>query len=483
MTNQRSYLLINPPMDYSTLRKEFSMEAYLPPLGLLYIAKQLEDRDKEVMVVDFVAEPFTEEKLKELLEKTDVVCVTITTQIAASAEKLVAFIKKNAPTIPVIIGGPHCTLQGQQVLQEINADISVMGDGEETINELLDVFEKKKTLADVHGIYYKDQGKIKAGLPGCEIEGLDCIRFPSRHLVQKYSYGKRQIAGVTFFAKGKITSMVTTRGCPFRCRFCVSKSIFKNYRSRSAENVLEELVEIARFYDSVFIVDDNFLSEKKRAERIMDLLIEEKVPLEIWIAGVRVTDADKELFQKMKRAGVKSIEFGIESGNQEILDYYNKKITLDVIRNAVKLSKKTGFLTIGNFIVGAPPETMNHIEDTIRFAKELNLDFAFFYPFMYMKGSALWEDAVKKGIIKENELFVLNNSREGVGNFTIEQFRNKITEAYRRFYFSPRYFLSQLIRQVFVYQNFRIFSTAIKFFLQQKDNSIFEFLDTSGTTD
>jgi anaerobic magnesium-protoporphyrin IX monomethyl ester cyclase len=242
-------------------------------------------------------------------------------------------------------------------------------------------------------------------------------------------------------------------------------------------------VEIARFYDSVFIVDDNFLSEKKRAERIMDLLIEEKVPLEIWIAGVRVTDADKELFQKMKRAGVKSIEFGIESGNQEILDYYNKKITLDAIRNAVKLSKKTGFLTIGNFIIGAPPETINHIEDTIRFAKELNLDFAFFYPFMYMKGSALWEDAVKKGIIKENELFVLNNSREGVGNFTIEQFRNKITEAYRRFYFSPRYFLSQLIRQVFVYQNFRIFSTAIKFFLQQKDNSIFEFLDTSGTTD
>ncbi len=458
------------------------MEAYLPPLGLLYIAKQLEKRDQKVQVVDFVAEPFTEERLQKLLEKTDVACVTITTQIAASAEKLIAFIKKTTPKILVIVGGPHCTLQGQQVLQEIIADISVIGDGEETINEILDVFEKKKTLADVHGIYYRDHGEIKAGLPGYEIEDLDHIHFPSRHLVQQYSYGKRQIAGVTFFAKGKITSMVTTRGCPFRCRFCVSKSIFKNYRSRSAENVLEELEEIAQEYDSVFIVDDNFLSEKKRAERIMDLLIEKKLTLEIWIAGVRVTDADKNLFQKMKKAGVKSIEFGIESGNQEILDYYNKKITLEAIRKAVRLSKKTGFLTIGNFIVGAPTETEKHIEDTVRFAKELNLDFAFFYPFMYMKGSALWEEAVKKGIIKENELFVLNNSRAGLGIFTIEQFRNRITDAYRRFYFSPRYILSQLIRQLFVYRNFRIFSTAIIFFLQQKDNSVFEFLDkTSGT--
>jgi len=479
MPNQRSYLLIDPPMDYSLLRKEFSMEAYLPPLGLLYIAKQLEQRNQTVLLVDFVAEPFSEEKLQKLLEKTDIVCVTITTQIASSAKKLVTYIKKTSPDRMVIIGGPHCTLQRQQVLEEIPADIAVVGDGEETMNEILDVLDKKKTLAEVHGIYYRENGEVKAGLPAYEIENLDQIAFPSRHLVQHYSYGKRQIAGVTFFAKGKITSMVSTRGCPFNCRFCVSKSIFRHYRSRSTENVIQELEEIAEEYDSVFIVDDNFLTEKKRAEHIMDSLIEKKLNLEIWIAGVRVTDADEQLFHKMKKAGVKSIEFGIESGNQDVLDYYNKKITLDQIRTAVTLSKKTGFLTIGNFIVGAPIETEKHIEDTICFAKKLNLDFAFFYPFQYMKGSALWEDAVKKGIIKENELFVMNNSRDGLGIFTIEEFRNKITEAYRRFYFSPRYFFSQLIRQLFVYHNFRIFSTAIKLFLQQKRGSVFEFSDSS----
>ena len=452
------------------------MESYLPPLGLLYIAKQLEKRGCNVTVVDFVAEVFTEEKLKGLLEKTDAVGITITSQIASSAAKLVDFIKKYHPHLPVIIGGPHCTLQGKQVLHEIHADISVVGDGEQTIGEILDVFEGKKKFVEISGIFYRENGEIKAGLPGREIEDLDSIEFPSRHLTKQYSYGKRTIAGVTFFAKGKITSMVTTRGCPFRCRFCVSKSIFKKYRCRSAENVIQEFEQIAREYDSVFVVDDNFLSDKKRAEKIMDLLIEKKINIEIWIAGVRVTDADMDLFKKMKKAGVKSIEFGIESGNQEILDYYDKKITLDAIRKAVRLSKKIGFLTVGNFIIGAPIETEQHIEDTIRFAKELNLDFAFFYPYMYMKGSALWEEAVKQGILKENDLFVMNNSRPGLGNFSPEDSRNTITQAYRRFYFSPRYLLSQLIRQLFVYRNFHVFFAGLKLFLSQKEKSVFHYM-------
>ena len=454
------------------------MESYLPPLGLLYIAKQLEQRGLQVAVIDFTAEPFSEEKLFNSLKNADAVSVTITSQIASSAAQLIAFIKKHAPDLPVIIGGPHCTLQGKTALEEIQADISVIGDGEHTIQELCDVFEKKKLLSEVHGIFYREHGVIKQGLPRCDIEDVDTIEFPARHFTRNYAYGKRMIAGVTFFAKGTITSMVTTRGCPFHCRFCVSKSIFPTYRSRSAENVVRELEEIAREYDSVFVVDDNFLSEKKRAETIMDLLIEKNLGLEIWIAGIRVTDADINLFRKMKQAGVKSIEFGIESGNQEILDYYDKKINLDGIKKAVALSKKTGFLTIGNFIIGAPRETKKHIDDSIRFAKELNLDFAFFYPFMYMKGSALWDEAVNNGVIAQHELFVMNNSREGLGNFTAEEFRNLITEAYRRFYFSPRYIFSQLLRQLFVYHNFRVFSTGLKLFIQQKDATVFDYMQT-----
>jgi anaerobic magnesium-protoporphyrin IX monomethyl ester cyclase len=267
--------------------------------------------------------------------------------------------------------------------------------------------------------------------------------------------------------------MITSRGCPFNCRFCVSKSIFKKCRLRSAENVVEEMQEISKDYDSVFIVDDNFLIDKKRAFKIMDLLIKKNLDLDIWISGVRITDADEDLFKKMKKAKIKSLEFGIESGNQEILDYYNKKITLTQVENAVKLSKKTGFLTVGNFILGAPIETDKHINDTISFAKKLNLDFAFFYGFNFLKGSEIWEDSFKKGKIKEDEMFVPCDSRRGLCNFTPEELRERLHRAAVSYYFNPKYFISQIFRSIFVYKNFRVILAGIKLLIEQKEDTLF----------
>jgi anaerobic magnesium-protoporphyrin IX monomethyl ester cyclase len=469
-----SFLLLNPPMDYTRIRKEFSMEAYLPPLGLLYLATPLERQGHAVSVVDFIAEPYSEERLRPLLSNADVVGISITSQVASSAAMLVDFIKRTAPHVTVVIGGPHVTLQRETTLSEMKADVAVVGEGEATIEDLADALGGGRPLSQVHGVFYREGATVKEGLPAKEIENLDSIPFPSRNYIAQYTYGKREIAGVTFFAKGKITSMVTTRGCPFRCRFCVSKAILKRYRTRSAANVVAELEEIAKDYDSVFIVDDNFLSDKKRAGAIMDLLIERRLPLEIWISGVRVTDADEGLFRKMKQAGVKSLEFGIESGNEDVLKYYNKKITLDDVRKAVRMSKRLGFLTIGNFIIGAPIETPQTVDDTIRFAQEINLDFAFFYPFYFMKGSEIWDDARAAGKIREDELFPSPDSRRGLGNFTPEEFTTMVSSAYRRFYFTPRYIASQLIRQVLVYHNFRVFKAGLKVFLQQPDANIFD---------
>jgi len=467
------FLFINPPVDYEVIKKEYSFEAYMPPLGLLYIASPLEKLGHNVKLIDFVAEQYTNEKLKNEVAGVDVVGITVTSHMASSVSKVTNLIKKFYPNKTVIIGGPHCTIQGKETLNEIKADIAVVGDGEEVILEIVDVLNGKKDLSEVHGIFYREEGKIKNGLPPKEIEDLDSLNFPARHLIKNYTYGRDKISGVTFFARGKITTIMTTRGCPFSCRFCVSKSIFKRCRLRSAENVVKELEEISKEYDSVFAVDDNFLMDKKRAHKIMDLLIEKKLDLDIWVSGVRITDAEEELFKKMKKAGVKSLEFGIESGNQEVLDYYNKRITLEQVRKTVKLSKKIGFLTIGNFILGAPIETDKHINDTISFAKNLNLDFAFFYPFDFLKGSEIWEDAFKKGKIKENEIFVHCDSRRGLGNFTPDELRDREHKALLSFYITPKYILSQFIRSIFVYRNFRVFKAGVKLLLEEKEESLF----------
>ncbi len=465
-------LLINPPIDHDVIKREYSFEAYMPPLGLLYLASSLEKNGHEVKLIDFIAESFNHEKLKEEVLKVDVVGITITSQVATSAKKITDFIKQFEPKKIVIIGGPHCTIQGKETLNEINADISVLGDGEKVILEIFDALNGKKDLSEVNGIFYRVDGKIKEGLPPEEIGDLDSLYFPARHLIKNYNYGKDTITGVTVFARGKITTMITSRGCPFNCRFCVSKSIFKKCHLISAENVVKEMEEISKDYDSVFVVDDNFLMDKRRAHKIMDILIEKNLNLDIWICGIRVTDADEELFKKMKKSGIKSLEFGIESGSQEVLDYYNKKITLKQVEKAVKLSKKIGFLTIGNFIVGSPIETDKHIKDSISFAKKLNLDFAFFNPFYFLKGSEIWEDAHKQGKINENEMFVPCDSSRGLCNFTPEELRERLHEVYVNYYLSYKYLISQFIRSIFIYRNLRVFKAGLKVLLEQKEETL-----------
>jgi len=467
-------LFINPPVDYNVLKKEYSFEAYMPPLGLLYLASPLEKKGHKITVIDFIAEQYSDKKLKEEVSKVDVVGITITSQVASSVKKIIDLIKNFYPKKIVIIGGPHCTIQEQEVLNEMNADISVVGDGERAIVDIVDALNGNSDLSNIHGIFYREKGKIKSGLPSIEIDDLDLLDFPNRNLIKHYSYGKETITGITYFARGNTTTIMTSRGCPFNCKFCVSKSIFKKCRFRSAENVVKELEEISKDYESVFVVDDNFLMDKKKTHKIMDLLIEKNLDLDIWISGVRITDADEELFKKMKKAGVKSLEFGIESGNQEVLDYYNKKITLKQVEKSVKLSKKIGFLTVGNFIIGAPIETDKHINDSISFAKKINLDFAFFYGFSFLKGSELWEDAYKLGKIKENEMFVPCDSRRNLCNFTPEELRERLSRAFLSYYISPKYLISQFIRSIFIYRNFRVFKAGLILLLKQKEGSLFD---------
>lgn len=465
------FLFINPPMDYNAVGKIFTFESYFPPLGIIYLAKVIEDLGHNAEVFDFFAEQFTEEKLKKALSTTDVVCITISSQVSGSVVKIVDFIKKIYPNMPVIIGGPHCTVQGELALKEIKADISVTGEGEVTIVDLVDALNGKKELSKIHGVFYREKEKIKTGLPSIEIEDLDSISFPSRHLLLKYKYGYR--TGIPQLTKGDLTSIITSRGCPFHCTFCISNIISKKYRLRSAENVVAEFHEIQNLgYRSVFVIDDNFLANKKRAIQIMDLMIKENVDLELWIVGSRVDDVEKDLFKKMKKAGVFSLEFGIESGNQDVIDFYNKNITLEKIKKVVKLSNKSGFFTVGNFILGAPIETEKHLRNTIKFAKKLPLDFAYFTPLTYLKGSQIWQKAVDEGKIKPEESFVRADSDRGLGNFTKKDLDDWCIYATRAFYFNPRYLLNQFMKSALYRKNFRLFKSGIDMLFSKEENVI-----------
>ena len=420
-----------------------------PPLGLLYIGAALENNDHKVEIIDLGIENLSEENLNNYLKSIDAVGISVYTNNYEDADNIAKTIKQLQPELPIIIGGPHCTFLKEKSLIDIpEADIAVELEGDEAILDIVEYLIGQKKLADIHGIFYKENGQIKSGKPYKIIKDMDSLLFPARHLVEKYEYGA---FGMGYISKKKFTSMLTSRGCAFRCRFCSRYSnVVKGFgfRQRSAESVVEELKVINEKYNSVAIVDDNFLADAKRSHKIFDMILESDIDLDFLIVGARVDSADSDLYKKMKKAGVNYISYGIESGNQDILDYYNKKITLDQIRNAVNLGRKMGFFLSASLILGAPIETEQHIKNTIKFVLTLPLDTIVARSFYYDMGAELWNEAVKDGKISENEYVVPIDSNRGLGNFTIDEINDYQRKAFKQFYLRPSYIIGQFYRSL-----------------------------------
>jgi len=448
-------LLHVPPLyhRFSSSKQTKTKAITYPPLGLLYIGGVLEKEGHNVDLIDFMAEENPKDLLKKTLPSADVVGISVYTKAYKEAAQIAQSIKKMNPNIPIIIGGPHSTFYPDRALHDIPAaDISVEGEGEEVIKDIMKVLNGTKKISEISGIQYRKGKKIKAGKPAKIIKDLDPIPLPARHLVDKYEYGT--LNNANFYIQ-KFTAFLTSRGCPFKCRFCTRHVLsMKNFRVRSAENVIKELIEVNKNYGSVMIVDDNFLLDKKRANKILDGIIENGLNLEIYIQGARVDSADINLYKKMKKAGVKHLCFGLESGNQDVLNFYNKQITLSQIREAINLSKKMKFFTVGNFILGAPIETKKHIEQTIKFACSLPLDIATFNPLFYQRGSDLWIEAVKNGKLKKDEVSIAD-SRKGLGNFTGEELEKYCEIAVKRFYLRASYIIRLIIKSI-INRNFTI---------------------------
>jgi len=441
------FLLIYPPAIWSSAGQNPTLSgSTVPPLGLLYIAKVLEDNGNKVEIIDYSAENVDRKKLEKSVKSSDAVGLTILTITLSNSKQLIKLIKEMDKNKPVIIGGPHCSLYPEKSLIELDADISVQGDGETVINEISLALQGKKHLSEIPGVYFRDKkNNIKSGPEAKLIKNLDAVSFPSRHLVKKYQYGKMYKPDVK---KEKFTSIITSRGCPHQCKYCTRQFFgMKKYRLRSKENVINELKELKENgYEYVVITDDSFLSNSKRAYQIMDDIVNEKLEFQIFIQGARVDCAEEKLYLKMKEAGVKAISFGIESGNQDILDFYNKKTTLSQIRKAVNLSRKMNFYTMGSFIFGAPFETEKHFENTIKFARSLPLNVAVFFPLEYRAGSELWENAKKEGKINSDEYCVPADLNRELAMFSNEEISLYCQQAQKKFYFRPSYILNEFIQ-------------------------------------
>ncbi len=437
------FLLLYPPPESFFIHTSRVFYGLSPPLGLLYVAKKLQNDGDSVTILDFSAEAFDEQKLINAIQTVDVVGISVLSSSLNEVKKLIQLIRQHVPDLPIIIGGPHCTLCPEKALKETQATICIQGDSEMILTDLKKALHKEKDYLEIPGIYYQTNQGINHGPPAVLTNDLDSIPFPARQLVKHYTYGREYNPHLK---AGEFTSIITSRGCPYNCRFCSRGSItMQRYRTRSTQNIISELKEIKeQGYRHVVFSDDCFPVNKKQASSLFDAIINEDLSLKFSVTATRVDLADDDLYKKMRQAGVTHMQFGLESGNQDVLDFYHKNTTVETIQKAVQLSHDTGFFTIGSFIFGAPFETRDHFNRTLLFAKSLPLDSVSFLPLRYMVGSELWDEAISEGKIAENEYLVPADKNRGLGNYTKEELLEHCMRAQRSFYGRPSFFINLL---------------------------------------
>lgn len=416
-----------------------------PPLGMLYMSGMLESNGHTVKILDFQFEKHPFEAIQQRLANADVVGINADNNGHDVSQLVAAEVRRMDPTVPIVLGGAYCTLRHADALRYIpQANCCVVGEGEYAMLQIVEAVSSNKPLSDIPGVYYREETTIKTGKPPQVITDLDALPLPARHLVARYDYGK---IGRTYLHRPKVTSISTSRGCNFHCRYCV-RHVVKSFRQRSADSVAREILGLDSKYGSVMIVDDNFLADNRRAHAIMDQLIAGGSSIDLLISGTRVDTVNRALLTKMRRAGVTHIQFGIESASKRILDIYNKNITLEQVRHAVMMSHEEGFFITGSFMLGAPTETAEEMEQTTSFARSLPLDIVLFNVLHYYYGSDLWQEAVSEGNIKEDEHIVYADNARGLSAYSRADLEKRQSKALQRYYLRPSYVGREIVKAI-----------------------------------
>jgi anaerobic magnesium-protoporphyrin IX monomethyl ester cyclase len=415
-------LLINPPQ---TFYPGSEQPAGNLPLGLMYIAAILQKADYNVEILDaFLAATFHKngetitvgmsfERIKQEIQsrKPNIVGISgpFTCQIENSI-KMSNLTKEVDPSILTVIGGPHVTLVSEEFLEEAkDVDIAVTGEGEYTMLEIAQVFDGKKQLSEVRGITYRKNGKAIVNPPRALIENLDDLPYPAYDLVDMELYLNPKKIGYRSF-RDRAISMITSRGCPFNCCFCaVHLHMGRDFRAHSAEYVLKHIEYVVGKFDvkNIYFEDDNLTMDLARFEAICDGLISKKVKIG-WETpnGVRADCLSLNLLKKMKKSGCQSVFFGVESGDQQILDkVICKSLDLSRVVEVAKICKDIGLKTGAFYIIGFPGEKKENMQRTVNFALGLKRDFdvgmhLFIATPSY--GTRLYDECKAKGYIQQD---------------------------------------------------------------------------------
>jgi len=337
------------------------------------------------------------------------------------------------------MGGQHSDIYPEETINLVGIDYIVLGEGEYIFPRLLDIFETKQNPETVKGIVFKKENRIIiTGEPGF-IENLDEIPLPATDFCD---WGKYQCV---LGREDTLTTIMSSRGCSYRCTFCSKPLKARAWRFRSVENIVKEIKQYYRLgIKEIFFFDDNFNADVKRVEAICDEIIKENLKIS-WSFRGRVDTLTYNMLLKCKNAGCHRIHFGVETGTDKGLRKIKKDITIDMVKRSFKLCKKTGITTIANFMIGLPGEKKEDMFKTVDFANSIDTDYAKFQVITPYPKTEFYEEGIKKGIFKTDfwREFAKKPSPGFEPMFWNEYYSREelfdiLKECIKRYYFNPK---------------------------------------------
>ena len=411
---------------------------YTQPLGIAYIASALVKAGYVVEILDSLAERLDnrETAARIAAARPDIAGITAMTPTVKGALEAARLAKEYGAI--TVMGGPQLSALPRETLAHPFVDFGVIGEGETPMVNFVRAIENKKPLHEIGGLVFKDNREIKINQPGIEND-LNSVTPPALKLLNMGLYN-------SILSRGKVTAMISSRGCPYQCGFCAKQPSDRAIRFRDPKLVVDEMEAALGIFGSkeIMFYDDTLTLRREHIFGICNEILSRNLKIS-WIAPTRVNHVTPDLLKLMRRAGCRQLRYGVESGNQSILDLMRKKITLQQVRNAFRWSREAGIETLAFFIIAYPGENKATIKETISFAKELQPDMAEFLLASPLPGTDMFDRAVEdmrvdRGYWRD---FTLLKRDDPIPYFLADA-EEHLARAYRSFFFRPSYLIRRL---------------------------------------
>lgn len=400
-------LLVHPPKcDYGRSRNIFrgfnsySFLSNIAPLGLLYVAASCKNQGYNIKILDMESEKLSLNSIRRYLHLYDprAIGISVTAPVANNLSILSKIIKEEK-NIPIIVGGPFATLFPEPILKNRDIDFVIRYEGEEKLVELLDsLLRAKGSFSEIRNVSYRSNGNVINNETDATIEDIDLLAFPARELLPIKTY-------FSILAKNiPSIGIIGSRGCPYSCIFC--SSVYKTSRRRSARNIVDEIETVIKsyniknfdFFDPVFNLDNKWVVD------LCNEILRRKLKI-AWRARCRPDLIKESAIAIMKEAGCKVITLSIESSNNITLKFLNKGYVIEDVMKAIEIIRFAKVDIHGYFILGCPNETKEDMLNSIKFAKEMMIDYVDFHILTPFAGSELFrEGRLKHPTLTQKEI-------------------------------------------------------------------------------